>query len=104
MSHSKFLLCAALTLAGAVSTVAAGSASAAPPAKGCPTGYDLVAVAPLTALGYRVPALVDSPATLSFGQPGNGDGLVCAVQLGNRLTPWGTSIYNFIDNQLPASP
>jgi hypothetical protein len=37
-----------------------------------------------------------------IGQPGNADGWVCAVQLGNQLTPFGLPVYNFIDNQLPA--
>ena len=58
-------------------------------------------------------ALVDSPSSGVvgegpgvgrgwIGQPGNGDGWVCAVQLGNQLTPFGLPVYNFIDNQLPA--
>ena len=52
-----------------------------------------------------VPALVDSPASgvKSFGHPGDGDGWVCGHQLGNQLTPFGLPVYNFIDNQLPAS-
>ena len=89
-----------------VGAIALGTAtaSAAAPSNGCPTGYTLMAVAPLTELGYQVPAAVDSSASgiLSFGQPGNDDGNVCAVKLGNQTTPWDTPIYNFIDNQLPA--
>jgi hypothetical protein len=52
-----------------------------------------------------VPGRVDSPTSGidSFGKPGNGDGWVCGVQLGNQLTPFGLPIYNFIDNGLPAS-
>ena len=82
-----------------------GAALADAPANGCPAGCQLLSVTTLTALGCHVPAQVDSPSsgTQSIGQPGNGDGLVCAVQLGNRLTPFGLPVYNFIDNQLPAS-
>lgn len=90
---------------GAVVAMGAGVANAAPPDNGCPSGYQLLSVADLAAQGYQVPGRVDDPnsGVLSFGQPGNGDGLVCAVQLGNRLTPWGDPIYNFTDNGLPAS-
>jgi hypothetical protein len=58
----------------------------------------------LTEEGYHAPALVDSSTSgvLSFGQPGNNDGAVCGVQLGNQLTSFGLPVYNFIDNQLPA--
>lgn len=79
-----------------------GPAQAAPPADGCPPTYDLLEVAPLAALGYRVPGLVDSPdsGVLSFGLPGNGDGWVCAHPSGNQLTPWGTQVFNFWDNVL----
>jgi hypothetical protein len=53
---------------------------------------------------YKVPALVDSPTSgvLSYGRPGNGDGSVCGVPLGNRTTSFGGQIYNFIDDTLPA--
>jgi len=92
---------------------ATASALAAAPSNGCPSGYQLLSVPTLTAEGYRVPALVDSPSRGVvgegpgvgwgwIGQPGNGDGWVCAVQLGNQLTPFGLPVYNFIDNQLPA--
>ena len=65
------------------------------------------------AAGRGASALVDSPRSGVvgegpgvrrgwIGQPGNGDGWVCAVQLGNQLTPFGLPVYNFIDNQLPA--
>ncbi len=91
--------------AAAASFTSVGGASAAAPANGCPAAYQLLSVAVLTAEGYHVPALVDSPTSgiRSFGQPGNGDGWVCGVQLGNRLTSFGDPLYNFIDNQLPAS-
>ncbi len=76
-------------------------AQAAAPSNGCAPGYEVLAVAPLSALGYRVPAMVDSPTnTYGFGyQPGNGNGWVCAVPLGNR-TDDGLQIYNFIDDTL----
>lgn len=95
-------LTCAVALSTATVVLSSGAAQAAAPSNGCPAGYQLVPVAPLTALGYRVPALVDSPASNSFGQPGNSDGLVCSVQLGNRVGLIGP-IYNFIDNQLPAT-
>ncbi len=82
-----------------------GGASAAAPANGCPAAFQLLSVPVLAAEGYHVPALVDSPTSgiRSFGQPGNGDGWVCGLQLGNRLTSFGDPLYNFVDNQLPAS-
>jgi hypothetical protein len=96
---------ASLAVGAAGTVLAAAPALAAPPANGCPRGYQLLSVQTLTAEGYKVPALVDSPTSglRSFGQPGNGDGWVCGVQLGNQLTPVGLPVYNFIDNQLPAS-
>lgn len=106
MSKSRTLtrvaLPAALLLGGGVG---AAPAYAAAPANGCPSGYQLMSVDDLTQLGYHVPALVDSSASgvLSFGQPGNDDGYVCGVQLGNQLTSFGDPIYNFIDDTLPAS-
>ena len=96
----------ALLIVGAAGFVLAGTpAMAAPPPNGCPAGYQLLSVRTLTAEGYMVPALVDSPTSglKSFGQPGDGDGWVCGHQLGNQLTPFGLPVYNFIDNQLPAS-
>jgi hypothetical protein len=96
----------ALLIVGAAGSVVAGTpAMAAPPPNGCPAGYQLLSVRTLTAEGYMVPALVDSPTSglKSFGQPGDGDGWVCGHQLGNQLTPFGLPVYNFIDNQLPAS-
>jgi hypothetical protein len=81
--------------AGAAGTVlAAVPALAAPPASGCRAGYQLLSVQTLTAEGHMVPTLIDSPAR-GVGedpgtgqgwadQPGNGDGLVCRVKLGNQ--------------------
>ncbi len=62
----------------------------------------LLSVSVLTSEGYNVPALVDSPTSgvLSYGKPGNGDGWVCGVQLGNRTTHFGLPFYNFIDDTL----
>jgi hypothetical protein len=107
------VICAIAATLAAGSLLAAASALAAAPSNGCPSGYQLLSVPTLTAEGYRVPALVDSPSSGVvgegpgvgrgwIGQPGNGDGWVCAVQLGNQLTPFGLPVYNFIDNQLPA--
>jgi hypothetical protein len=96
---------ASLVVASAGAVVAGTPALAAPPPNGCPAGYQLLSVQTLTAEGYKVPALVDSPTSgvRSFGQPGNGDGWVCGVKNGNQLTPFGLPVYNFTDNQLPAS-
>lgn len=78
------------------------SSFAAAPSNGCPSGYRLLSVVSLSEQGYQVPAKVDAPdgGISSYGKPGNGDGWVCARQLGNRTWQNGP-IYNFIDNQLP---
>jgi hypothetical protein len=83
-------------------------AAAEPPTNGCATenrasdvdhGMLQFAVADLTALGYRVPGIIDDPAN-----GGNGDGFVCGVPMGNLTTPRGTQLYFFFDNVLgPAS-
>ena len=80
-------------------------AKADAPSNGCPSGYQLLSTDALVAEGYVVAGLVDSQTSgvLSHGRPGNGDGSVCAVQLGNRLTHFGLPFYNFIDNTLPPS-
>lgn len=85
--------------------IAVAPAQAAPPPNGCPAAYQLLSVQTLTAEGYKVPALVDSPTSgiLSFNKPGNGDGWVCGMQPDHQLTPFGLPLYEFIDNQLPAS-
>lgn len=81
---------------------AVGPAAADPSSSGCPAGYSVLAVADLAPQGYQVPSQVDDPESgiVSFGQLGNGDGLVCAVALGNQTTPWGGQVYNFWDNTL----
>jgi hypothetical protein len=96
------------TLAGACSAgliFIGGPAGAAPPSDGCARGFQLLSVQTLTDQGYHVPALVDSPTSgvLSYGRyPGNGDGWVCGVPLGNQTTSFGLPVYEFIDDQLPA--
>jgi hypothetical protein len=98
-----------LTLALVAGAATAGSLSwpiaahAAQPTNGCPAGYQLLSVATLTSEGYKLPARIDSPTSglLSFGRPGNGDGLVCGLPLGNRTTDFGGPIYEFVDDTLP---
>jgi hypothetical protein len=115
MKHRRLTPVIALLVAAAAGAMsAAAPALAAPPPNGCPAGYQLLSVATLSAQGYKVPALVDSPTGGLVGhgpgngaswvqQPGNGDGLVCGRPLGNQVTPWGGQLYDFVDNQLPAS-
>ena len=101
-NHIMRAVTAAL-LAGGVGLAAAIPASAAPPSNGCPSGYRLLAISDLLAVGpYHVPGLVDDPTSgvLSFGRPGNGDGYVCGVPLGDKQTPFGGQVYNFFDNTL----
>ena len=96
---------AATVAAVALASIGAGAAGAsAPGSDQCATanrasdaqhGILLLAVDPLTAAGYRAPALVD--------QAGNQDGFVCAIPLGNRTTPRGTQLYEFYDNTGPGS-
>jgi hypothetical protein len=62
-------------------------------------GNQLLAVADLIALGYRLPAILDDPAN-----GGNGDGFVCGVARGNQTTGFGGQIYGFIDNQFFPGP
>ncbi len=105
MVATRVLVTAALS-AAVTSIVLHGSpASAAPPATGCPRGFDLLSVADLAALGYHVPGIVDDPAnTYGIGhQPGNGDGLVCARLLGKVDKTTGQPLYEFVDNTLPSS-
>jgi hypothetical protein len=96
---------AALGGLAAMSVLGVAPASAVSLADGCPAGYTALSVADLTSQGYRVPGQVDDPASglLSYGRPGNGDGVVCGVQLGNQLTTFGDPLYNFMDDTLPAS-
>lgn len=97
-----------LLVSGAVAAAtftSVGGAGAAAPTNGCSASSQLLSVAELTAEGYHVPALVDSPTSgiLSYGKPGNGDGWVCGHQIGRKLTSFGDPLYGFTDNQLPAS-
>jgi len=95
---------AAATALGVVAATfaAVGPATADPVSSGCPAGYSVLAVADLAPQGYQVPGQVDDPESgiVSFGRPGNGDGLVCGVALGNQTTPWGGQVYNFWDDTL----
>src|SRR6266566_1821611 len=86
--NARAVICGtAATLAAwaTVSVLIAVPAAAAPPSTGCPRGYQLLSAQTLTAEGYKVPALVDSPTSGVvgegpgvgqgwIGQPGNGDG------------------------------
>ncbi|HUR15532.1 MAG TPA: hypothetical protein VM097_13735 [Mycobacteriales bacterium] len=96
----------AATALGALGLVVtgAGTAHAAAPANGCPNGYSLMSIDELAPQGYRVPGQVDDPSSgiRSFGEPGNGDGLVCAQAIGSRTTSWGGQLYQFWDNTLLA--
>jgi len=67
------------------------------------SAFFLWSVAEHLTAGYRLPLLVDSPISgvRSFGQPGNGDGYVCAHLLG--VTENGQPLYKFLDDVLPAS-
>jgi hypothetical protein len=98
-SACRPVVAAAIVLVGVLN---ASPAQAAAPTNGCPDGYQLLAVSDLAPQGYQVPGKVDDPTSgiRSFGRFGNGDGLVCAVPLGNQLTPWGGQVYNFWDNTL----
>ena len=62
-------------------------------------GSQLLVVADLLALGYRLPGVLDDPAN-----GGNGDGFVCGVAMGNRTTPRGNQLYLFSDNQFLPGP
>jgi hypothetical protein len=98
-----FLGIPVITVAAAA-VLATTPAAAAAPTNGCPAGYTVLSVDELLAAGYHLPAAIDGPTSglKSFGLPGNGDGLICGVRLGNQVTPFGGPEYNFIDNQLPA--
>ena len=91
--------------AAAATFTSVGGASAAAPVNGCPASFQLLSVVTLTNEGYHLPAKVDSPTSgiLSYGKPGNGDGWVCGHPIGKKLTSFGGPLYDFIDNQLPAS-
>jgi hypothetical protein len=76
------------------------------PNTGCTVGnqntehvHQLLVVADLLALGYRLPGILDDPAN-----GGNGDLFVCGIARGNQTTPFGGQIYGFIDNQFFPGP
>jgi hypothetical protein len=69
------LLLALLLLLGLL-TATAAPAPALPNETGCPSAFQVLSVAELTAQGYRTPAIVDDPAN-----GGNGNGLVCGLPL-----------------------
>lgn len=102
MSIPKIRLVAVPLLLASAGTCLSASTAVAGPSSECPWGYELKDVSVLHDLGYRVPDQVDDPSSgvLSFGRPGNGDGQVCAVQLGNQTTSFGEPVYNFWDNTL----
>ena len=95
----------AITVALAASVVGVSTQAVADrPTNGCATenrtsevdhGMLQFAVTDLTALGYRVPGIIDDPAN-----GGNGDGFVCGVPMGNLTTPGGNQLYLFFDNVL----
>jgi hypothetical protein len=104
MRTTSRVLVASGVAAGTLAAAALSAAAAAgPPSNGCttdnrsdvPHGVLYLAVADLSPFGYRLPGLVDDPAN-----GGNGDGFVCGIPLGNRLTPGGHQLYDFFDNQL----
>jgi hypothetical protein len=81
---------------------AATPALTAPPADGCPAGYQLRSVQTLTGEGSQVPAQADSPASGvagerqgGMGQSGNRNGFVCCGQ----LIPSGLPVCDFTGNQ-----
>ena len=90
---------AAVAVAAAILPAAPAQAAGV---TGCPPAYEVMSVAPLQALGYQVPAAVDSPTSgiRSFGHAGNGNGSVCALPLGNQTWGDGLQIYNFLDDTL----
>ena len=105
MPSAKLALAAVTVVCGAAVFMDGEVAEAAAPVNGCPDGYQLLSVTDLTAAGYYVAGLVDDPGSgsLSYGRPGNGNGVICARQMGNRLTHFGGPYYNFLDDGLPAS-
>jgi hypothetical protein len=80
--------------------VTAAPVAANPTQTSCPSGYQVLSVADLTAQGYHVPAQADDPAN-----GGNGDGLVCGLPLPDAACGPDCPVpifYNFLDNNLPA--
>lgn len=96
------VISAALTLAAVTVPVSVGSARADAPSSGCPRGYVAHTLSEWAALGHvNAPQYVDNPAN-----GGNGDGIVCGNLLGqgtDKKNPTGGDVYQFRDNNLPAS-
>jgi hypothetical protein len=93
-------LLVALLLALGLFTATSGPASALPTETGCPSGFQVLSVAELTAQGYRVPAILDDPAN-----GGNGNGLVCGLPLPQQACGPDCPVpvfYQFSDDNLPA--
>jgi hypothetical protein len=69
------IVAATLVAAAAAESALTGAAAiAAPPSSGCPRGFQVLSVQTLTAAGYKVPALIDDPASGVVGQEGQGNG------------------------------
>jgi len=94
MKHNAYRATLVATIAVPTLLVGRGVAHAAAPAGGCPTGAHLLSVDILAGEGYHAPGMVDDPysGVLTRHQPGNGDGWVCGVQLGNKVTSFGLPI------------
>jgi hypothetical protein len=93
------LLLALLLLLGLL-TATAAPAPALPTETGCPSAFQVLSVAKLTAQGYRAPAIVDDPAN-----GGNGNGLVCGLPLPQQACGPDCPVpvfYQFGDDNLPA--
>jgi len=73
---------AAVVVVGAQILATASLAGATPPESGCPASNQVLVVADLLAMGYRVPAMVDSPEVGGDDTvQGNGDGIICGKPL-----------------------
>jgi hypothetical protein len=99
MRRLTALLLALLLLLGLL-TATATSAPALPTETGCPSAFQVLPVAELTAQGYRAPAIVDDPAN-----GGNGNGLVCGLPLPQQACGPDCPVpvfYQFGDDNLPA--
>ncbi len=92
--------------ASALAATMTGLPSAtASPGPDCPAGFELASAAELVEAGYVVASAVDDPTSgvETFGRPGNGNGLICIRQMGNRTTHFGGPYYLFTDDGLRSS-
>lgn len=64
---------AVLLIATSVSAASAGQPSGTPPETGCPAAAQVFDVSSLSALGYRVPRMLD--------ENGNNNGIVCGIPI-----------------------